>query len=57
MLEISYQYQEEEGKIIEVENEERVHIICDLEQGVLYLGEDDGDADERSVEYLKYYFA
>ena len=51
-VESSYQYEEEEGKIRVPEHEEKVHITCEPEQGV-YLGEGDGDANERFVEDLK----
>lgn len=51
-VESSYQYQEEEGELIAAEHEERVHIICELEQSA-YLGEDGGEVDERFAEDLK----
>lgn len=54
-VESSYLYQEE-GVFKATEHEEKVHVICEPDQSV-YLGEDDGDVDERSTKDIKDFFA
>ena len=49
-------YEGEEEELGTTEHEEEFHIIQKPEQGV-YLGEGDGDANDRFVEDLKDYFA